>query len=245
MERRIRLATYNAHACVGTDGMTSIERIAEVIGSLSADVIAVQELVITGEPGGPGDQPAALSATLRMHCTFSATVVARGRRYGHALFSRWPVTAVRDSPLPTVSGSLLERRSALRASLAVGGRELAIVSTHLGLDRRERLLQARALRGAWGRNAGRRPFVLCGDLNCLPGSRAYRTLATGLRDVQRIDDRRALPTFPSVFPLLRIDHVLISEGVACSSVFVARARWIRRASDHLPVVATLDLPETE
>lgn len=244
MKRSFRLATYNAHACVGTDGMTSIARIAEVIDSLSADLVAVQELVITGEPGGPGDQPAALAATLRMHCTFSATVVEHGRRYGHALFSRWPVDAHRDTPLPTLPGPFLERRSALLTSFSIAGRELSIVSTHLGLNRRERLLQAHALRWASARGAGREaPFVLCGDLNCLPGSRAFRALSTGLHDVQRTEGRRALATFPSVFPLLRIDHVLISEGVACSGVFVARARWIRRASDHLPIVATLELPD--
>src|ERR1043166_9235171 len=41
---RLRVATYNVHGCVGTDGQRSEGRIAEVIASMSADIVGLQEL---------------------------------------------------------------------------------------------------------------------------------------------------------------------------------------------------------
>src|SRR4051812_26266939 len=40
----IRLLTYNIRHCLGTDGQMAPERIAEVIASCEADVIALQEV---------------------------------------------------------------------------------------------------------------------------------------------------------------------------------------------------------
>ena len=41
--RSLRVATYNVHACVGTDGRYDPERVAAVIAELDADIVAVQE----------------------------------------------------------------------------------------------------------------------------------------------------------------------------------------------------------
>ncbi len=63
-----------------------------------------------------------------------------------------------------------------------------------------------------------------------------------LRDAQ--DGRGTSPTatFPSGFPVLRIDHVFVTEGLmvrGIESPFDPRAR---AASDHLPLVVDLDVP---
>ena len=39
----IRVATYNVHACVGADGRHDPDRVANVIGELNADIVALQE----------------------------------------------------------------------------------------------------------------------------------------------------------------------------------------------------------
>ena len=49
-------------------------------------------------------------------------------------------------------------------------------------------------------------------------------------------------TFPSRFPLVRIDHVFHSPDVNVRRVVVPRTRWTRVASDHLPVVVEVSLP---
>ena len=40
---RLRVATYNVHACVGTDGRHDPDRVAAVIAELDADIVALQE----------------------------------------------------------------------------------------------------------------------------------------------------------------------------------------------------------
>ena len=40
---RIRVATYNVHGCIGTDGRHDPGRVANVITELDADVVALQE----------------------------------------------------------------------------------------------------------------------------------------------------------------------------------------------------------
>ena len=40
---RLRVATYNVHACVGTDGRHDPDRVASVITELDADIVALQE----------------------------------------------------------------------------------------------------------------------------------------------------------------------------------------------------------
>ena len=39
----MRVATYNVHGCIGTDGRHDPDRVADVITELDADVVALQE----------------------------------------------------------------------------------------------------------------------------------------------------------------------------------------------------------
>lgn len=244
----LRIATYNVHGCVGVDRRRSVDRIVGVLRRCEADVIALQELFVEGPLGGDGDQPSEIARRLGMECVFTATVVGRERRYGHGLLARRPVRLLRHGRLPTLAGRpWLERRSALWAAVGIGGdREMHVLTTHLGLDRRERAAQVDALLGIeWlGGRRGAEPLVVCGDLNCMPYSRVYRRLTGEYRDVQHRRGRlRPCATWPSLLPVLRIDHLLVSRDVHVRHASVGTWPLARAASDHLPVVATLELPE--
>lgn len=52
---RLPIATYNIHKCRGMDGRTRPFRIASVLKGLSADVVALQEVIGAG-PGGRGQE---------------------------------------------------------------------------------------------------------------------------------------------------------------------------------------------
>ena len=47
--RTLRVATYNIHRCRGLDGRTNPGRVAEVIRSIEADVVALQEVIGAGQ----------------------------------------------------------------------------------------------------------------------------------------------------------------------------------------------------
>jgi endonuclease/exonuclease/phosphatase family metal-dependent hydrolase len=240
---RVRLVTYNVHGCVGTDGRLSTSRIAETIAALAPDIVALQELDVARARSRREDQPAMIAERLGMEAHFSPSVVVGDERYGNAILSRLPLRLQKAGTLPTPAGR--EPRGAIWGTVSLGGVELQIINTHFGLDRRERLTQALALLGErWiGHPDFSGPSVVCGDLNALPLGRACRLLAASLRDASR---KTRLPvgqgTFPSRWPVLRIDHIFVGGPVRVEETRVLSTPLARVASDHLPLLAALVLP---
>ena len=85
-------------------------------------------------------------------------------------------------------------------------------------------------------------LILCGDFNAGALSPLYYLLRQRLRDAQRSSGRWGQPTFPSWFPLLRLDHVWIGKGLSAHAAHVPRDALARSASDHLPIVVDLAWP---
>jgi endonuclease/exonuclease/phosphatase family metal-dependent hydrolase len=132
----------------------------------------------------------------------------------------------------------------LWASIEVGGVNLQVINTHLGLVARERRAQVDALLGPeWlGHPDCRDPMILVGDLNALPRSPTYRRFARRLGDAQcALRARRPRGTYPVSLPLLRIDHVFVGDAIEVLNVEVLRTPLTRIASDHLPLVVDLRL----
>lgn len=241
-----RVVTYNVHRCFGRGGRDSTADVLAQCAALAPDLLALQEL---DAPETDDDAEAAhkardFAAALGMRLLFCRTFRRGVGSYGHALLARRPITLVRAATLPGSRSGKSEPRGALWARTEMpSGRVLDVVSTHLGLGRGERLLQARELLGPdWlGSPDMRGARILCGDLNSVAGGRTYRALARHLIDAQLALPARRRPqrTFPSVLPLLRIDHVFVSPELAVRSVQVPCDRRARRASDHLPLVVDL------
>jgi endonuclease/exonuclease/phosphatase family metal-dependent hydrolase len=145
--------------------------------------------------------------------------------------------------LPQGLSRRAEPRGALWVEVDVGSRPLQVITTHLGLSAGERARQVEALLGPeWiGAAVGRGPTVLCGDLNVVPWSRAYRRLAGRLRDGVRQPPGKPRPTFPSRLPLLRIDHVFATDDARVVHADVPRTPQATAASDHLPLIVELRL----
>jgi endonuclease/exonuclease/phosphatase family metal-dependent hydrolase len=236
--------TYNVHRCLGCDGVVSPHRIARVIAGCDPDVVALQELDVGRRRTGRKNQPAAIAAELGMNHYFHPAVRAQDEHYGDALLSRLPMELVHAGPLPPAWGFPgFERRGALWARIDWHNVELHFFNTHLGLTRRERQLQTRALLGSeWLAHPDcAQPVILAGDLNAWPGSAPYRRLRTVLDDAQIRDGGRPHKTFPSRMPVLRIDHIFVSPSLHVRRVHVPRTPLTRVASDHLPLVAEVTL----
>ncbi|GAA0570846.1 endonuclease/exonuclease/phosphatase family protein [Craurococcus roseus] len=243
----LRLLTYNVRSCRGTDGRLSPERIAEVIAGARPDVVALQELDMGRARTNGLDQAHAVAQELGMRFHFHPALHVEEERYGDALLSALPMRLVKAGPLPGLSRlPLLEPRGALWVAVDLGGGvELQVVNTHLGLVARERLAQAAALLGAgWLGHPDCRgkPAVLLGDFNAVSRSPAYRLLAGRLRDAQRaVPGHRPRPTFPARWPVIRIDHVFLGEGVEALRAEARRGVVERVASDHLPLVVDVEV----
>ncbi len=240
-----RLVTWNVHRCVGRDGKCSPERIARVLADLNADVIALQELDVRRSRTGRVDQADVIARALGMTHHFHPAYRVMEEAYGDAILTARPSRFVKGGALPGVGPlTRLEPRGAVWAAVHVGGAELHVVNTHLGLRGHERLVQVEALLGPdWiGGPACREPVMLVGDFNAIPRSRVYGRLSAALHDAQCIGQRRKpQATFPARLPFLRLDHVFVSRGVDVSRAETLRTREARIASDHLALVVDFTL----
>ncbi|WP_188609854.1 endonuclease/exonuclease/phosphatase family protein [Chelatococcus reniformis] len=245
--RRLRVLTYNVRRCLGVDGRYAPERIVSVIASAKADVVALQELDVNRMRSGGLDQALALASALRMSHHFHPAMRVVEELYGDAILTHLPMRLVKAGPLPGSRRALWEEpRGALWAEITFDGRPVQVVNTHFGLRPGERVRQATALLGPeWlGREDGQGPAIVLGDFNAPPSSNAYRLMARRLQDAQTAERRRPKPTFPSRWPVLRIDHIFVGGGVEVAGVHVVREGKARVASDHLPLCADLLIPAT-
>lgn len=242
----MRIVTYNVHRCVGTDRRLDVDRVAAVLAELDADIVCLQELDVGRARTGGVDQAEAIALSLRMRSRFHPAMQVEEELYGDAILTCLPHRVVKAGPLPTVAGIPgLEPRGALWLDIAVDGGRLQVINTHLGLVPREQRLQAAHLLGpAWAGSAERcGPAMLIGDFNAPPASAVYRMCRARMEDAQ-MRLRKAfntLPTFPSAFPVLRIDHAFVNAGVRIVDVGVEGGALARRASDHLPLVVDFEL----
>ena len=238
MDRALRLMTYNVHGCVGTDGRLSPERVAEVIAAHGADVVALQECDVGRARSGKTHQPETIARDLEMDFYFSPAWRFEDGHYGNAILSRFPLRLVREGALPSPAGFRGEQRGALWAEVELADTTLQVVTTHLGLGWRERRMQGDALASdewlAHPSFAG--PRVLCGDFNSLRLSRVCRRLGGALCYAGSWLGRR---TFPSAFPLMRLDHVFVGPELRVGAFEAPSTELTRAASDHLPLVLTL------
>jgi endonuclease/exonuclease/phosphatase family metal-dependent hydrolase len=186
-----------------------------------------------------------IARDLGMDVQFFPVVRVMEELYGNAILTRWPARLVKAGALPGLRRlSRLEPRGALWSAISVGGVDLQIINTHLGLFRRERARQVDTLLGPdWlGHPDCRDPVILLGDFNARPPSQVYRKLASNLQDVQlAAAKKRAESTFPSRYPAFRLDHIFVSRSIEVLGSTTLRSPLARLASDHLPLVAELNV----
>jgi len=227
----LRIATYNVHSGRGVDGRFRPERTSAVIAELRADVIALQEYVSLVADFDLRDH--LMRATGFQMIAMSTMKVGEGD-FGNALLSRWPIL---DAVEHTLSVGTYEPRGALEVILGRKHRELRVVATHLGLRDAERRDQLARLLEIVRRDRDT-PTVLCGDFNIA------RLQSPALRMCrEHFGHSRSPKSFPSFAPLLPLDRIWVTPCSALVGVAAHRSARARVASDHLPVVATLELPD--
>lgn len=244
MSRTFSVMTYNVHSSTGMDGKISPQRIAEVIDQCNPDIVALQELDSGLVRTEMTDQAHLIALTLNMTYHFHSSIQLEEGEYGNAVLSRFPIHLIKAGAVPIEPyNECCERRGAIWTEIEVHGRKLQLIATHFGLNRNERLAQTEAIIGPeWlGHSYCRNPVILCGDFNALPASPVYRRITGYLNDAQgSFKARRPSGTWPVRFPILRIDHLFFSPDIKVHNVIVPKNSLTRIASDHLPLVVTLE-----
>jgi endonuclease/exonuclease/phosphatase family metal-dependent hydrolase len=226
----IRLLTWNIHAGIGPDGRYDLDRIIALIRRHAPDIIALQEVDSRGH--GVTSPFALLATALGSHVAEARTIVAPDGHYGHLLISRWPLSATRLHDL-SLAGQ--EPRCAIETIVSTPGAALHVTAVHLGLKLSERRRQAAMLTRIAG--SATDTSIMLGDFNDWTWRGAVRK---GLAQV--LPARTPQRTFPARWPLLMLDRVY------CRPHGALIRSWVdpdgRHASDHLPLIAEIDLAST-
>ncbi|MEV4520161.1 endonuclease/exonuclease/phosphatase family protein [Micromonospora tulbaghiae] len=227
----VRVAAYNIRMGFGLDGRLDLDALARELRD--ADVVLLSEVDRGWWLNGGHDTLALLAGRLGMPYVFAP---AADPVWGDAVLSRFPMRSGQTRRL-TAHGAPTGAQ-ALGVTLEVGGRELAVVATHLQPPPgRDPVEQAGEVAAFAGRYANGRPLVLGGDLNTEPDDPAFAEFTrAGLVDA--LAAARPLRTSPADDPRTQIDHVFVSPGLTAGEVRAPRTE----ASDHLPVTLTVTLP---
>ncbi|WP_244444517.1 endonuclease/exonuclease/phosphatase family protein [Nitratireductor basaltis] len=233
----MRFLTYNIHGCRGTDGRCDASRIAEVIAQCDPDVIALQELDVGRARSGGVDQAHEIARHLDMKFHFHAAMRVEEEHYGNAVLTSRDMRVVKSGILPAPG----EPRGALHVEISGDAGPVHVMTTHLGVMRGQRNHQLdRLLSANWIAGVPEdMPLVLMGDLNAIPFSSVYRRLSREMKDATHYRGRRGA-TFPSRFPMLRIDHIFMRGPVSSRGSEVYDSALTRLASDHRPLYADLE-----
>lgn len=229
---QLKFATYNIHKAVGLDRRRDPDRILAVLHELDADVVALQEC-----DRRFGQRESVLPRARIEDSAYRP--IALGIRpgslgwHGNTFLLKKHLTVIETDPLilPT-----LEPRGAVRVDLECEGRRVRAVGMHLDLSGFRRRHQAEAVLNHVAGCAEGCPTVIMGDTNEWSNSGG---MARSFRADWHAPDCGA--SFPTRRPIARLDRIFASRDWTPVASGVHRSLLASRASDHLPVWATLTL----
>lgn len=235
---RISILTYNIHKGIGTDRAYRLDRIIEVCRAAAPDVIAMQEVPQGFAKLHNDDSARIIAEALEMDYMLGINVRFKRGSYGNATFSRFPMEHGHNLNL---TWSIKKPRGCLNSIVRLpSGHDLGIMNFHLGLAGLERRRQIRSIiRSPFLQGQAHLPLVMLGDSNDV-----YNRLRRYVERAGFADSTKSTPdgrTFPSYAPIWKLDKLYHNSRIELIEHRVVRTALTRVASDHLPVLATLEI----
>ena len=227
----LKILSYNIKHGRGMDGRVDLKRTAEVIRSLSPDLVTLQEVDKNCTRSGSIDLAQELAGILKMEGRFGKFMDFQGGQYGMAVLSRFPIISHQVHVLPRGA----EPRCALEARVNPGKSwgEIRLFGIHHDWTRENlRVTQCEALLKKIGKERG--PVILSGDFNAGRKSQSVRLLTASGFEILTNDQTN---TFPSDNPKVEIDFIL-SKNLNYTR-FKHQVIDEKLASDHRPVLVEL------
>ncbi len=221
--RTLKVLTYNIQQGYRDDGIRGYAEQLEVMRSVDADIIGLQESDTNRIANGNADLVRYFADRLNMHAYYGPKTVLG--TFGIALLSRLPLQSARTFYMYSQG----EQTATIEGVLVLDGMEFNIFVTHLGnggpMIQQEQVLQV---------VNGKPRVILMGDFNFRPDTPQYAMTLETLRDAWLFlwpsgDDHSGID------PQRRIDHIFVS-----SDIQVLEASYlISIASDHPALYVTI------
>lgn len=250
----IKIATYNIGKNDAAGNVTDFTALNQAVKNINADIITVVEVDNKTARSKKVDQLKEIANANHLHYAFGKALDFDGGEYGLGVLSRYPIEHSQVVKLP--SGQA-EQRATLMAQVKVPGFDSPVVVMAAHLDWQKdpavRLMQARYLLDL---SIGDAPSdfkdiasaikILAGDFNSTRDEQPLREIRYFFNPVEKQgSDYR---TWPAVNPAIDLDHIFTFKGQKWNVKTLeipqdsARFTW-SAASDHLPVIAELELAE--
>lgn len=225
----------------------NLDRIAHIIKEHQPDIVALQEI----DASSHWNRHINLLDYLQSATDYPVSIHGihnrrHGRKplaYGNAFLSKFPV---KDWKVVSFGNKKLGEKGFLEACFDVNGTQIDVINLHLDFrSRMTRLRQVDQLIASIHQRSLADPYhlppIICGDFNT--SSRSQRDALHQLIDRHVGDEDyeyvpRAERTFPAHFPSRGLDFILLAQPYAALRTEVIKSF----ASDHLPVISTLQHP---
>lgn len=241
--QEIKVMTFNIfHGEVnGTQGKSNLQQVAELINQYQPDFVALQEVdSMTNRSaslnnGVRKELVQELARLTGLYGYFGKAIDFSNGGYGEGILSRFPAQSQRFD-LPTPEGG--ENRALLVVEHCYpNGQKIIFCGTHFCHEyAKNQEAQAEALCDLLEKENV--PVIVAGDFNVRPDSKPYSVIVKAFIDVA-VQNGNPKNTIPSDNPLHRIDYIFVSknDNWVIKDVLAIQSD----ASDHLPVLAILEL----
>jgi len=233
----LRVLSYNIHHCnpPSKPDFIDVDAIAATIKAQKPDLVALQEVDANTGRSGKINQAEVLARKLGMNFYFAKAIDHDGGDYGVAILSRFPISEMHTSKLPTIASTKGEPRVLATAKVTLpNGKVLKFASTHLDAQRSDenRLAQIKEINSIVEKES--LPMIIGGDFNAVTSSEVMKIFGEQFKSTCFECDF----TIPVLNPNKTIDFIGF-KPVSVFHIVSHRAIPERYASDHLPVLSVL------
>jgi len=251
--KTIKILSYNIHYGVGMDSQKNLKRIADVIKKLDPDIVGLQEVHDSSMTAILGELtkmkavfgPSMEKETPNLYRLLDIPVPQSQLFYGDAILSKHPFEYVGNLSIPSASSSRYEAMCADVNLSGIYGKDTPVrfVNTHFDYlktigSKVARKGAVEVIETAFFDDSNALPAILTGDLNATPHSEPIELLQTKGWITNTVD--KNLLTVPSVEPKKQIDYIMVRPQQKWRIVDI-KVIDEPLASDHLPILMTLEL----
>jgi endonuclease/exonuclease/phosphatase family metal-dependent hydrolase len=244
---RIRILQWNIHY------KEDIRKIIAQIKRWNPDIVCLQELTQVCVHNDFQDTFELVKNTLHYHGYFAlAHTYPSGEVGGNGIFSRYPLESTSTVMVQNATAQddfSREGRSVAVASVVLPGASIKIATTHLSYTNRfeptpRKKKEVKRLLDLMKKQKGQ--FIMTGDFNCTPSSEYVQEIMRVLKSAGPNFDLPTWTTKPFEYNGFkedklrwRLDYVFHTPDVKIISSEILQTS----ASDHLPILVTVDIAD--
>lgn len=222
----LKMASYNVRNGTGMDSVTDLDRTAQAINDIDAQILSIQELDSVTVRSQQQYVLKELAQKTGMYYTFASAIEFSGGSYGVGVLSK-------EEPIKTYKVALPGTEEK-RVLLVCEFDDYVFLATHFSLTENDAMESV----GIIEQEASKwdKPLFLAGDLNIKPDSEVFKELT---KEFEVLSDTTKA-TYPADEPTVCIDYIFKRIG---DQMVLKNSEVINEpiASDHRPIAVEVEM----